>query len=302
MTARETGEAAAPMPFDGAFLRRLERLTLRTRRIVGLTGGRAGALRVPAADFVDHRPYSPGDDTRHIDWPAVARHDEVFVKVGRGPQSADVCLLLDRSASMAVEERKRSRALELAAALAWIALHAGDRVTVVPFAADALDVWGPATGSGRGPALLRHLAALPERSATDTRLAPAARRAASAAPAGGMAVVVSDLWLADDLHDALGALPAPRWDVLLLQLLDRDELVPTLEGSLLLEDSESGQALDLVIDAPLRAAYRSALHARLDRVRSVAADRAARVELIPADWPLERAVIPYLQAQAVLAG
>ena len=301
MSKPSKADARGAPAFDEAFLRRLERLTLRTRRIVGLVGGRPGALRVPAADFVDHRPYSPGDDTRHIDWPAVARHDEVFVKVGRAPQSADVCLIVDLSASMAVGLQKPASALQLAASLGWIALHGGDRVTVAPFPGGVDGDWGPSTGSGLGPTLLRHLGALEPSAAAETRLEPATRRAARLAPSGGLVVVVSDLWLADDLDSALALVPAPRWDVLVLQVLSREELEPSVAGSLVLQDAETGRWLEINVDDDLRAAYRTALHARLDRVRSVVAGRAARHELIPADWPLERAVIPYLRRRAALA-
>ena len=287
-------------PFDEAFLRRLERLTLRTRRVAGLSGGRPGVLRVPAADFVDHRPYSPGDDPRHIHWAAVARHDEVFVKVGRAAQSADVSVMVDVSPSMEVDGAKGRLAVELAVALAWIALHAADRVTVIRFADRVVDTWGPAAGSGRVAGMLAHLTGSVRAAAGATTLQATCRQTARLAPSGGLAIVVSDLWLADDLDAALALLPRPRWDVLLLQVMGRRELEPTLKGAVTVRDAESGEELQLLLDDAALHAYRQALHARLDRLRAVAAGRGARYALIPADWPLERAVVPFLQQRAVL--
>lgn len=288
--------------FDGRFLRRLERLTLRTRRVAGLVGGKPGSLRVPAADFVDYRPYSPGDDPRHIHWPAVARLDEVNVKVGRAPRAAEVCLLLDASRSMTVDPRTARLAVELAAALGWIALYSGDRLSAVRFADRVLDSWGPAAGSGRGPGLLSYLGhpCTAAAGSGGTRLEAACATAARLAPAGGLAVVLSDLWLADGLDEALAVLGRPRWEVLVLQLLSGHELGPPAMGAVVLLDSETGRTLEVQLTEALSARYREALHGRLDRVRGVAARRGARCELIHADWSLERAVVPYLLVRSVI--
>jgi len=287
--------------FDDAFLRRLERLSLRVRRAGGAVGGRPGARRRPAADFIDHRPYSPGDDQRHIDWHAAARHDEVFVKVGRVPHAADVHLVLDISRSMAIWPAKRRLASELAAALGWLSLAQGDRVTLRTFPAGAgVTEWRPARGTGYGAALLRHVAELPVVDAPATTVGPALRDTARQASLGGLAVVISDLWVADDLDAALAQAPAPRWETLVLHVLDRSELSPSIEGPVQLVDAESGADIVLVVDDAVRAEYRAFLNARLERLRAIAGARGATYALVPADWPLEQAVIPYLQRRGVV--
>jgi uncharacterized protein (DUF58 family) len=287
--------------FDDAFVRRLERLSLKVRRATGAAGGRPGTRRTPAEDFIDHRPYSPGDDQRHIDWHALARHDEVFVKVGQVPQAADVHLVLDLSPSMVVLPAKRRLAVELTAALGWISLALGDRVSVgvLPEVA-GLAGWGPATGVGANRRLLAYLEALPAATGGASALAPVVRRVARAAPVGGLAVLVSDLWLADDLEVALAGLPAPRWEVLVLQVLDRAELEPDVEGALELVDVESGLGVTLRVDEVVREAYRRQLCERVERTHRVAAARGAAYVLLPADWSLERAIVPALQRRAIL--
>lgn len=301
MTARgpDAGDATA---FDDAFLRRLERLSLRVRRVGQAVGGRPGTRRTPAADFLDHRAYSPGDDQRHIDWHAAARHDEVFVKVGREHQSAAVHVLLDVSASMDAWPAKRRLSRQLAAALGWLSLAAGDRVSVAPFPmAPGAAAWRTGGGTGMGAACVRYVAALAAADAAATPLTPAVQAATRAGGAGGLVVVVSDLWLADDLEAALAAAAPPRWDVVLLHVLDRAELSPGLAGPVELVDAENGTRLVVTVDDGLRTAYRAALNARLERIRSLAGRHGASYALVPADWPLEQAVIPYLQRRAVLA-
>jgi uncharacterized protein (DUF58 family) len=294
--------AAEPIQFDDAFLRRIERLSLRARRAVGPVGGRPGPRRTPAADFVDHRPYSPGDDRRHIDWHAAARHDEVFVKIGRAPQAASVHVVLDVSPSMWRWPAKRRLAAELTAALGWMALAHGDRLTVAGCAAsDPHPTWGPASGAGRGPGLLAWLGALAPAPGVGSRLGPTVEGLVRAAPAGGLLVLVSDLWLADDLDATLRLAPPPRWETLLLQVLDRSELDPPHEGALALVDGETGAVVTVTVDDSVRAQYRQALNGRFERLRALATQRGAGHAVIPGDWPLEQAVLPYLQRRAVFA-
>lgn len=287
--------------FDDALLRRLERLSLRAHRITGAAGGRPGALRVPAADFIDHRPYSPGDDQRHIDWPAAARHDTLFVKVGRASQAATVHVLVDVSPSMAADGRKWRLVRELAAALGWMSLAGGDRTTISEFpAADASPGWGPASGADKGAGLLAHVSQLQPAQAPLSPLTPSVERIVRLWPSGGLIVVLSDLWFSDDLEEALGLAPPPRWEMLLLHILAREELVPSIHGSFELRDAESGEKLTLAVDDELIDEYRSRLTARLEGVQRVATRHGATYALLPADWPLERAVIPFLHRLRVL--
>jgi hypothetical protein len=89
--------------------------------------------------------------------------------------------------------------------------------------------------------------------------------------------------------------------VLVLHVLDRTELEPTLSGPLELVDAETGESVSLLADEALRAEYRHALQARLERLRRAVGRRGATYALIPADWPLERAAVPYLRRRAILA-
>jgi uncharacterized protein (DUF58 family) len=287
--------------FDAAFVQRLEGLRLRARRLSGAQGaGRPGRQLTPAADFIDHRAYSPGDDLRHIDWPAMARHDQVHVKIGRMPRATRVHLLLDTSASMAAVPEKRTLSRQLAAALGWLSLAAGDRVTLRPFPAVS-GGWGPASGPGVSAALLAALSSLPDSTTSETRFDSAVAATARDGAAGGLAVVISDLWLDDDLEAALGRLPAPRWEVIVLHVLSRAELHPQPLGPVELVDSETGASMVVAVDGAMIDAYRQALHARLERLRRAVGRRGATYALIPADWPLERAVVPYLRRRAILA-
>jgi uncharacterized protein (DUF58 family) len=290
---------------DASFVRRLAGIALRVQRASAAAGERPGARRVPAADFIDHRPYTPGDDLRHVDWHAAARHDQVSVKLGRAQDAADVRLLLDQSPSMSALPDKQRASCELAAALGWLALVRGDRLSAAGFPS-AAERWGPASGAARAPQWLAHIrrwssddpVAAPD---GEHGLAASARALMAAAPGGGLLLILSDLWRCDDLAAALQWAPAPRWRAIVLQVLDRSEIEPPQMGPVTLVDAETGQRQELVVDEAVQAAYGEAFRGRQARLHALCAARGAQLVTIPADWPLEQQVLPFLRRRSVLA-
>ena len=292
---------ARPLDFDESFLRRLEQLTLNLHRIGDAVGGRPGARRMPAADFIDHRAYSPGDDQRHIDWHAAARHDEVFVKVGKVMQSAEVHLLIDASASMAALPAKWHQARKLAGALGWIALTQGDRFALSSFPKREQSLLlKPGRGTGRSAELFAQLSNLEQSRASSSQITPNLEGVLRRMPAGGLLVIISDLWLVDDLELALSKAPSPRYETLVLQVLHPSELKPDFQGSFELRDAESGALHNVVIDQRALDQYRSLMSERLEHWHRTANRQGASYALVPSDWPIEQAVIPFLQRHALL--
>jgi len=288
--------------FDEAFLRRLERLSLRAQHT--LRGNPSGGEhlsrhKIPTTIFSDHRPYSAGDDYRSIDWNAYAHQEQIFVKLGEIEQDVNVHVLLDVSRSMAWGDPPKLRAAQqLVAALGYLALAHSDRLRVVPFDAGLLRPFGPAQGKSRVVDLLRFVEGLQPQG--QTALAHSLSAYAATHRHGGLLVICSDLLEPAGLSEGLRALPPPRWQVLVLHLLDQRELLPDLRGPIELEDAETGQRLPLTLDAATVAAYRRNVAAWQEQIAGACARRGATYAQVLADWPLERAVVPYLRARRIL--
>ncbi len=72
-------------------------------------------------EIEDSRPYMPGDDPRHMNWPLTARSGQLFMKIYREERQPGVFILLDRRQSMRFATRKR---LKLTQAVRYAALSA----------------------------------------------------------------------------------------------------------------------------------------------------------------------------------
>jgi uncharacterized protein (DUF58 family) len=253
--SRRSSSAAAAL-FDEAFLRRLERLSLQAQR--SLRGAPSGGEhpsqhQLPTTIFSDHRPYSAGDDYRYVDWNAYAHQEQMFVKLGEVEQDVAVHVLLDVSRSMGWGAPSKLRsAQQLVAALGYLALAHNDRLHLAPFGVAPLRSFGPAQGKSRVVDMLRFIEGI--QPTEQTALARALRAYATAQGQGGILVLVSDLLAAEGLEDALRVVPPPRWQALVLHILDRRELEPHLSGPLELEDAETGRRLPLTLDAATIAA------------------------------------------------
>ena len=241
----------------------------------GGTGDRLGEHRVtgrPQASGLEiesYRPYTHGDDLRHIDWSALARLDVLVTRRFTAEREQPVHFLVDASASMGVPARddKLGVAREVAMALAWMALATHDPVRVARLGATP----GPIV---RRPADARRIAAqlcaLAPEGAVELGDALAAHAARHREPA--TVVVVSDCMAEPAAIDAgLGALRARRHAVVLLQVLGAGELDPARDFTHgVLADVESGATHPIVLTPDVRRRYDALLADHLGAVEAAA--------------------------------
>ena len=230
-----------PVRLPPSLLKQVRTLALRGRRATDtMVGGEVRSVfRGTGMEFTDVRPYTEGDDLRHLDWNLLARTGLPYIKLYTETRELTLLLVVDRSRSTAVgdPEPKSARGIEVAAILTMVAAQQHDRVGLVAFA----DTVGPIIPPGRGQrhafGVVQRLFALePAGAATD--LAGALRAAGSLLKRRALVVVISD-FLADGWQVPLRGLAA-RHEVTAIALDDvRDSALPA-GGWVTLAGAEAG--------------------------------------------------------------
>ncbi len=232
------------------------RYALRVPRRAAAGASRLGAGSGSSLEFQEYRDYQPGDDLRHLDWSAYGRSDRLIVKRFREEVQPHVDLLLDGSRSMALAgSAKAAAAAGLTAFLARAAARAG--LTA--------GVWLAADGCRRLPAGDRGAAGL-EDLELDHRgsLSESLDRVPPRWRPRGIRLLVSDLLWDDQPRSVLAPLARGAAAVWIVQLLAADDVEPSGEGFRRLEDAETGETRDLLLDAASLERYRRAFAAHRD--------------------------------------
>jgi uncharacterized protein (DUF58 family) len=297
--------------FDEAFLRKLERLSMLSRRAMAgqLQGERRSPKRGQSVEFADFRPYAPGDDFRRIDWNAYARLERFFIKLFVEEEDLTVHLLVDTSRSMNWgQPNKLWYAVCAAGALGYVALVGLDRVTVTALGGRADGNAGhfpPRRGKGQAMALFAFLQTL--QADGRTNLAPRLRAYAAAATQPGPLLLFSDL-LDDGWADGLRALASRGFEVTVLHVLAPDEVNPDtstwlsagLTGDFKLLDVETGAEVEVTADYDLLQRYRHGLAAWQEELRTFCGARGMHYVAVETSVPFEELLFALLRRRGVL--
>lgn len=246
-------------------------------------------------EFAEHRAYVAGDDLRHLDWNAFARHEKLVVKEFESELERTVLLILDLSQS--TDGLKRERVLQIAAALGWLALLGQDRLALATLGSSGR-YHPPLRGQGQWGSLMRWLAECPAggQAQLQVKLEELARRL----PRSSLVVILSD-WLEPDAEASFAALHYRKHQVAALQLLDSVDREPPWLGPLHLEDSETAEVRSLALDSTSLALYRAALESHQGRLRSQCRRRGFAFHSCSAETPLETLLLGELASQGWLA-
>ncbi|MDB6150210.1 MAG: hypothetical protein JWQ44_1658 [Chthoniobacter sp.] len=293
--------AASASFLDPAALMAIRNLELRARTVV--EGFWHGLHRSPyhgfSVEFTEYRPYSIGDDPRHLDWKLVGRTDRYYIKKFEDETNLRCQLLIDGSRSMTFGSRgytKAEYAHTFAATLAHFLDQQGDAVGLLTFDEEVREYLPPRHRPGH----LRQLMLALEKPAggQTTDLIKPLRRMAELMRRRGMIVLVSDL-LAPlaTLETSLALLTASGHEVLVFQLLDPAEVSFTFDAPARFVDLETGR--DIFLEPALaRAEYQRRLEAHTAEVRAVCERLGVTLQRLTSDQPLELALFDFLKVRA----
>jgi uncharacterized protein (DUF58 family) len=286
---------------DETFVARLAnlRVIVRGRRKGRLAGLHPSPRAGVSVEFADYRDYTPGDDFRYIDWNIYGRLNRVLVKSFVHEGDLPIYLLVDLSTSMRLGTPSKARyAARLAAALAYLGLRGLDRVGLYPFTDRLLPGIAPRRGMGQMNHVVHAIERMP--AAGKTSIDRALTEFVSRSHESGLVFLLSDFLCDGGYEEGLARLFHRGDDVVAIQILDPEELRPTIEGSALLTDVETGRTTPLVIGRGALALYERRLEAHLAQLREYLSDHRVSYVLAPTDVPLETLIHERLRAGGVL--
>lgn len=99
-------------------------------------GQQSSRLYGRGMDYAESRAYQAGDDVRRLDWRLTARSGKLHTKLFQEDREGGVLIVLDTHASMYFGSQVRFKSVQAAhaaASIAWMAVHAGERVGMMGF-------------------------------------------------------------------------------------------------------------------------------------------------------------------------
>ena len=246
-------------------------------------------------EFVQHREYTPGDDTRRIDWKVWSKTDKYYLKLFEEETNLRTTLLVDISESMQFGSHaitKYDYACQIAGALTYLLLKQQDAVSLTAF---DNQVRGQVPSRSTNTHLGSILSVLFQQNpAQKTDLEAILRQTAQEKSQKGMVVLVSDLFVPrEGLFQGLRMLRKRGHDVLVLQVLDPEEVEFSYSGVTRFQGME--EAGQLVCDPrSLREGYLTAMQTFLHDIRRRCAAEGIDHETVRTDEHLDGVLRKYL--------
>lgn len=239
-------------------------------------------------DYAESRPYSPGDDARHIDWRVTARTGRAHSKIFHAERERVSLILADTASALYFGTRQRFKSVQAARAGAlatWLALRAGDR----PGALRSTHAERPIAPKGGTRGALPVLEALarwyrrpPEE---DLGLGEGIKAARRLLHPGASLLILADPRSFDRVEDAAIAALSAHCELRVVLLVDPFELDPP-SARLRFVAGAGALSLDLR-DAQARAHWQAQFGDRLLSTEQRLRRLRARVLILRSDEPTE---------------
>jgi uncharacterized protein (DUF58 family) len=297
MSASKASPTSPTKLLDPAVLAGLSNLELTARAVVeGVLGGlHRSPLFGFSQEFAEYRPYAEGDDPRFVDWNVYARTDRTYIKRFLGETNSHLIILLDASASMGLGSEPVSKlryAQFLAASLAYLANRQHDAVGTMIFDDEVRDYRPPSGGTGKLQGVLHSIDRA--QAARGTDLSKPFDRFRQHVNRRGLVAVISDFYCdPDEMIAGVRPLAFKGHDVILFQVLSPTELTPRFTESTLLEDVETGDAIE-VSPGYMADGYRQRIQSHVKAMADAAAGIGADHVLLNTSEPLDQPLRQYL--------
>jgi uncharacterized protein (DUF58 family) len=282
--------------FDSSFLKKLEKLSLVSRRTFQgqLLANRRARQLGSGIVFADHRNYHFGDDLRYLDWNVYARFGHELIRRFEEEKDLNVYFLLDCSKSMSAgNPNKFDYARQVTAALAYVALADLDRVGIVAFADKVYQTYPTIRGKQHILKLIEFLESL-ETVGETTDLAASINEFVQQKQHIGLVVVVSDFFDPKGFRPGLDALRYRSYEPHLIQIHDVREANPALKGDIQLHDVETEKFQDVTISESMVRRYKQKFAAFLNEIKRYGVDNGLNYTITSTAVPFDKMIMQML--------
>lgn len=257
------------------------------RRVTGLvTGEQRSPIQGGGIEFADYREYQPGDDIRQIDWTVFLRLRRLLVRLFAEEKELTLMLLMDISRSMRFgKPDKLWFASRIAAVLAGISIHNGNRAGVLTMGSELSELIPPVRNNSALADIVRTLTTIQPVSHYD----PIQSIHQFAARYGRrcMVVMLSDC-LYPEWAETIQGLAVSGCEGYVIQVLSSAELNPPQIGEVTLVDMENSTEVPLHIGNDETREYRQEMAQFLREVRQSTIRNGLGHTMVSTDQPLAR--------------
>ncbi len=256
-----------------------------------------------AIEFAEHRPYTPGDDIRRIDWLAYARTERFYVKLHEQQTNLRAQIIIDTSNSMNYASTnagitKFQYARYLAALLGYLMLAQQDAVGLSIFSDSLREHFSP---SAKMSSLQRMFDTLEKIECYGTTaIVDVFHELANRLRERGLIIIISDML--DEPQKVMRALRHfifKKHQLIVFHLADPDELEFPFESITRFVDSETGQQIT-TDPRQIRTEYLSAIDEFLTFYRKQSAEAGIEYILANTSQRYDQMLIKYLSMRKKL--
>lgn len=260
-----------------------------------MSGFNKSNIKGPGLEFSQYRSYQPGDDLRWLDWRMYARSDRYYIRESETETSISVRFLIDASGSMGHCDNgitKIDYARFLAASLAFLANLHGDAVGLYVFQNGGLF----SLASKPDPQHLQRLFYQLSVVQPDGKFTQPIHYKELFTGQGRkeLLVFITDMYQENnEIYTLLDSLTALKHEVLVFQLMGKNELDLDYKGYAALEDLETGETIQ-IDPGQIRSVYLEKLDSYLAAIRLQLLSKHVFHKLISTAQPLDEALREFL--------
>lgn len=198
-----------------------------------------------SAEFSQHKPYSPGDNIRYMDWKVYARSDRYYIKQFEEETNLRCTLLLDISKSMTYSSGSISK-LQFAeiftACLAYLMLKQRDATGLMLFDDEIRQNLTPKSVPVYIKDIIYSLNSITP--GIDTNITNALHNIADSIKKRGLIILISDLL--DNPENVISGIKHLKYnqhEIVVFHIVDEEETNFNFKGEFVFEDLETGQKI-----------------------------------------------------------